>query len=66
MATSDLTTDTFDVRARRRTPGDGVIGRAHVTDVAAALNRGDVVIDVRIADEYFAGHIPGRDVGVHA
>lgn len=36
-----------------------MIGRASVTDVAAALNRGDVVIDVRTADEYAAGHIPG-------
>lgn len=36
-----------------------MIGRASVTDVAAALSRGDIVIDVRAADEYAAGHIPG-------
>lgn len=36
-----------------------MIGRASVADVAAARNRGDIVIDVRTADEYASGHIPG-------
>jgi rhodanese-related sulfurtransferase len=36
-----------------------MIGRASAADVAAALNRGDMVIDVRTADEYASGHIPG-------
>ncbi len=36
-----------------------MIGRASVADVAAALHRGDIVIDVRTADEFASGHIPG-------
>lgn len=36
-----------------------MIGRATVGDVAAALARGETVIDVRTPEEYASGHIPG-------
>lgn len=36
-----------------------MIRRASVIEVAAALSRGDAVIDVRTADEFASGHIPG-------
>lgn len=36
-----------------------MIGRASVAEVAAAVSRGDLVLDVRTADEYGAGHVPG-------
>lgn len=32
---------------------------ATIDDLAAALERGDTVIDVREPDEYAAGHVPG-------
>lgn len=36
-----------------------MIGRASVAEVAAAANRGDLVPDVRTAEEYASGHVPG-------
>lgn len=40
-------------------PVTSMIGSAQPEELAAALERGDAVIDVRTPEEFAAGHVPG-------